>query len=183
MYELINIPLFGYFTAVRILAKSLVPTIFTGQFFLSPLVEHMARKGDPSVRPGRATRSNKTAGTESIDAESKDNAKNQPKPSPKAQFKPSPKPAPQRAEKGISKSSGKPKLNQTSTAWYNTGNKGAGVAGVLCGKQLAESSDREIWKQALAALVGICHRNSFGDEELTREVGTALHQARGAASQ
>jgi hypothetical protein len=142
----------------------------------------MARKGEPPVRPGRATRSNKTAGTESIDAESKDNAKNQPKPSPKAQSKPSPKPAPQRAEKGI-KSSGKPKLNKKTTAWYNTGNKGAGVAGVLCGKQLAESSDREIWKQAVADLVGICHRNSFGDEELTREVGTTLHRARGAASQ
>ena len=95
--------------------------------------------------------------------------------------KPSPKLAPQRVEKGISKSSGKPKLNQKSTAWYNTDKKG--VAGVLCGKQLAESSDREIWKQAVADLVGICHRNSFGDEELTREVGTTLHRARGAASQ
>ena len=54
------------------------------------------------------------------------------------------------------------------------------MARVLCGKQLAESSDREIWKQAVADLVGICHRNSFGDEELTREVGTALPTGREA---
>jgi hypothetical protein len=48
----------------------------------------------------------------------------------------------------------------------------------LCGKPLSPT-DRKVWNQAIAILMGLKKRNGFGEKDLTAAVGTALH--RGAA--
>jgi hypothetical protein len=49
----------------------------------------------------------------------------------------------------------------------------------VCGKLLSPE-DRNLWLQAIATLIGLKRRNSFGEEDLAAAVGKALH--RGASS-
>ena len=45
----------------------------------------------------------------------------------------------------------------------------------LCGKPLSPK-DRKVWQQAIALLMGLKFRNSFGEKDLTAAVGTALRR-------
>ena len=45
----------------------------------------------------------------------------------------------------------------------------------LCGKLLSPT-DRKVWHQALAMLMGLKIRNGFGENELVAAVGTALRR-------
>jgi hypothetical protein len=46
----------------------------------------------------------------------------------------------------------------------------------VCGKPLSPE-DRKVWRQAIALLIGLQRKNSFGEEDLTAAVGAALHRA------